>query len=184
MIQKYEIIYADPPWSYRDRGCNGSAEKHYPTMTLSEICDLSVQKIAADNAVLFIWATYPMIAECLDVIKAWGFRYKTIGFQWVKTTKNGKYFFGLGHWTRGNTEPCLIATRGKIKRINNSVSQLVVSPLRAHSQKPDEVRDRIVTLIGDKPRIELFARGSFPGWATWGNEVPNTIDFREVIKCG
>lgn len=175
--KKYNIIYADPPWSYTDKGCNGNAEDHYRTMTLTDICNLPVNTagggIAADDCVLFMWATYPMMAEALQVIKAWGFSYKTIGFQWVKQNKSGKgYFFGLGRWTRGNTEPCLIATKGKPRRISAAVSQLVFSPIRSHSQKPDEVRERIVELMGDLPRVELFARQKAQGWDVWGNEAP------------
>lgn len=114
-----------------------------------------------------------MMKEALRLIEAWGFTYKSIAFQWVKQNRSGKgYFFGLGRWTRGNTEPCLIAVKGKPKRISASVSQLVFSPLRRHSEKPDEVRDRIVELMGDLPRIELFARNTAPGWDSWGNEVP------------
>lgn len=121
-----------------------------------------------------MWATYPMMKEALKVIEAWGFTYKSIAFQWVKQNRSGKgYFFGLGRWTQGNTEPCLLAVKGKPKRISASVGQLVFSPLRRHSQKPDEVRDRIVELMGDLPRIELFARETAPGWDSWGNEVPH-----------
>lgn len=129
--------------------------------------------IAADNCVLFLWTTYPMLKEAIKVIEAWGFTYKSIAFQWVKQNRSGNgFFFGLGRWTRGNTEPCLIAVKGKPKRISAGVSQLVFSPLRKHSQKPDEVRDRIVELMGDVPRIELFARNTAAGWDSWGNEVP------------
>lgn len=171
--KKYNIIYADPPWSYKDKGCNGNAAQHYPLMKDADICALPVKDIAADDCVLFMWATYPKLQEALDVIKAWGFTYKTIGFQWVKQnrSRNGT-FFGLGRWTRGNTEPCLIATKGKPARVSKSVGQLVFSPIRAHSQKPDEVRDRIVELMGDLPRVELFARSAAAGWDCWGNEAP------------
>lgn len=173
--KKYNIIYADPPWSYSDKGCNGNAEAHYPTMKLDDICKMPVNLaggIAADDCVLFMWATYPMLKEALKVIDAWGFTYKSIAFQWVKQNRSGNgLFFGLGRWTRGNTEPCLIAVKGKPKRISASVGQLILSPLRKHSQKPDEVRDRIVDLMGDLPRIELFARHTAPGWDSWGTEI-------------
>ena len=170
--KKYDIIYADPPWRYQDRKCNGACEFHYNTMKIDEICKLPIQKITKKHAVLFLWCTYPMLQEALQLINAWGFRYKTIGFQWVKQNKSGNgFFFGLGRWTRGNTECCLIATKGKPKRINNSVSQLIVSPIQAHSQKPSETRDRIVKLMGDLPRIELFARQTADGWDCWGNET-------------
>ena len=190
--KKYNIIYADPPWTYKDKNCQGNAAQHYALMKDSDICSLPIKDIAADDCVLFMWATYPKLKEALDVIEAWGFTYKTIGFQWVKQNRSGEgHFFGLGRWTRGNTEPCLVATKtpnliapedstapcllatkGKPKRVNASVSQLVFAPLRAHSQKPDEVRDRIVELMGDLPKIELFAREAFPGWDCWGNEAP------------
>lgn len=180
--KKYNIIYADPPWRYHDRKCKGACEFHYNTMKIDEICKLPIQKITKKDAVLFLWCTYPMLQEALQLINAWGFRYKTIGFQWVKQNKIGNgFFFGLGRWTRGNTECCLIATKGKPKRINNSVSQLIVSPIQAHSQKPSVTRDRIVQLLGDLPRIELFARQTADGWDCWGNE---TDKFEKEVKYG
>ncbi len=125
-----------------------------------------------------------MIGEALKLIEAWGFTYKSIAFQWIKQNRSGKgHFFGLGRWTRGNTEPCLIATKGKPKRISASVSQLVFSPLRRHSQKPDEVRDLIVELMGDLPRIELFARETAPGWDVWGDEAPAPEAEKEETQC-
>ena len=171
--KKYSVIYADPPWSYKDKRCNGNAADHYPTMCIEDICSLPVQDLSADNCVLFLWATYPMLKEAVKVIEAWGFKYKSIGFQWVKQNRSGNgYFFGLGRWTRGNTEPCLIAVKGKPHRASNSVSQLIFAPLRAHSQKPDITRDKIKELMGeDHSYIELFARNKTPGWDVWGNEV-------------
>lgn len=169
--KKYSIIYADPPWKYDDSGCEGAAAAQYKTLTLKELGKLPVADIAAPDCVLFMWATYPKLKEALSVIDAWGFKYKSIAFQWVKLNKSGNgYFFGLGRWTRGNTEPCLIATKGKPKRVSASVGQLIFSPLREHSRKPDEARDKIIELVGDLPRIELFARESVKGWDTWGNE--------------
>lgn len=170
--KKYDIIYADPPWRYNDRRCNGACENHYETMKIKDICDLPVKNLCSDNCVLFLWTTYPMLQEAFKLIESWGFKYKTIGFQWIKQNKSGNgYFFGLGRWTRGNSECCLIATKGKPKRINNSVSQLIVSPIQSHSKKPDETRKKIVELMGDLSRIELFARQSTKGWDVWGNEV-------------
>ena len=170
--KKYNIIYADPPWRYQDRKCNGACEFHYNTMKIDNICELPVKDITDKDCVLFLWTTYPMLQEAMQLIKAWGFKYKTIGFQWVKQNKSGNgFFFGLGRWTRGNTECCLIATKGKPKRVNNSVGQLIVSPIQAHSEKPNEARTKIVELMGDLPRIELFARQYAEGWDCWGNEV-------------
>lgn len=170
--KKYNIIYADPPWDYNDKGCNGAANNHYTSMTAEKICNLPVNQIADKNCILFLWVTYPKIQEAMKIIEAWGFTYKTIGFQWIKLNKNeiGCYF-GLGRWTRGNTEPCLIAVKGKPKRISASVSQLIFAPITKHSEKPPVVRDKIIELIGDLPRIELFARQKTDGWDCWGNEV-------------
>ena len=170
--KKYDIIYADPPWRYNDRRCNGACENHYETMKIKDICDLPVKNLCSDNCVMFLWTSYPMLQEAFKLIESWGFKYKTIGFQWIKQNKSGNgYFFGLGRLTRGNSECCLIATKGKPKRINNSVSQLIVSPIQSHSKKPDETREKIVELMGDLSRIELFARQSTKGWDVWGNEV-------------
>lgn len=185
--KKYNIIYADPPWSYKDKKCNGNCEKYYNTLSIVELKNMPIQRIADKDCVLFMWVTYPQLKCGLELIESWGFKFKTIGFQWVKLNKKTdlkryKYFnledelkkicfFGLGRWTRGNTECCLIATKGKPKRVNNSIFQLIFSPLEEHSKKPDEARTRIVQLLGDLPRIELFAREKFDGWDCWGNEV-------------
>ena len=178
-MKKYQIIYADPPWNYADQGCQGTMADHYKGMKLADICALPVKDIAADNSILFLWATFPMLKEALTVIENWGFSYKTIGFLWVKLNKNNMgAFFGLGRWTRGNTEPCLLATKGKPKRISPSVFQLVMTPRQAHSKKPPLVREQIINLVGDLPRIELFARRKVEGWDCWGNEVESDIDLR------
>jgi len=177
--KKYEVIYADPPWSYHTwskKGNGRSAESHYPTMDLHDICTLPVADIANKDAVLFLWVTFPNLQEGLEVIKAWGFEYKTVAFTWVKRNKvSPSWFVGLGHWTRANAEICLLATRGKPKRISKSVRQIVDVPIERHSKKPDEVRNRIIELMGDVPRIELFAREQTQGWDVFGNEVDSTI---------
>ena len=175
-MKKYQIIYADPPWRYQDKGCNGNCEAHYSTMKIKDIASLDIDSICDDNCVLFLWTTYPMLEEALYLINQWGFRYKSIGFQWVKLNKKALTpFYGLGRWTRGNTEPCLIATRGKPKRIAKDVFQLIQEPIRGHSRKPDKVRSEITRLMGELPRIELFARAKTPGWDVWGNEVESDI---------
>lgn len=168
------MIYADPPWRYQDRKCKGACEKHYPTMPIKEICGLPVPKITDKDSVLFLWVTYPMLREGMQVIKSWGFQYKTIAFQWIKTypKQTDKYVLGLGRWTRGNTECCLLGVHGKPKRKRKDISQLVIAPLTRHSQKPLIVRDKIKLLMGDDiPSIELFARSPAYGWHCWGNEV-------------
>lgn len=170
--KKYKIIYADPPWSYNDKNCSGACERHYKTMRLQDIQSLPINKISDKDCILFLWATYPMINEALSTIKSWGFKYKTIGFQWVKQNKRGNGFFlGLGWWTRGNSECCLIAVKGKPKRISASVGQLIFAPLTRHSAKPPETREKILQLMGNLSRIELFARQQVDGWDCWGNEV-------------
>jgi len=172
--KKYNIIYADPPWTYKvwtAKGGHKSASAHYNTMQLEDICQLPVWEITDNNCILFLWATYPNILEAFEVIKAWGFEYKTVGFTWVKMYSNGNPVCGLGYWTRSNAEICLIATKGKPKRVNKGVYQIVFSKQEGHSKKPAEVRNRIVQLMGDLPRIELFARQKTHGWDVWGNEV-------------
>lgn len=182
-VKRYQIIYADPPWSYQDQGCHGAMGKHYKGMNLKDIKNLPINKISCKNSVLFLWATYPMYPEALEVIKAWGFTYKSIAFQWLKLNPKSKTpFYGLGRWTRGNTEPCLLAVKGKPKRVSASVFQLVEEPRQKHSQKPSIVRNKIVELMGNLPRIELFARKpkdffneSYKGWDVWGDEVESDI---------
>ncbi len=172
--KKYNIIYADPPWKYSDSNCSGACEKHYKTMRLNEICDLPIQNITDKDCVLFMWTTYPMLNEALKVMSAWGFTYKTIAFQWLKQNKSGKgFYFGLGRWTRGNTEPCLLAVKGKPYKYvqSKSISQIIEYPLTQHSQKPPVARDKIIQLMGDLPRIELFARQTVSNWDCWGDEV-------------
>lgn len=187
---KYSIIYADPPWSYNSRMALGrgasrsSAEDYYSTMTLEQICAMQgvINDIAAKDCILFLWVTMPKLFDAQCVISDWGFTYKTVAFVWVKRNKiyNEKRaelhggiddFMGQGRWTRQNAELCLLCTKGSPKRISAKVRQIVYSPIREHSRKPDEVRDRIVDLCGDVPRIELFARQQVDGWDCWGDEV-------------
>lgn len=176
--KKYKVIYADPPWQFEtwsDKGKGRSAEKHYDTMPLEDIKKLPVGELADKDCALFIWATSPMIQQALEVIKSWGFTYKTVAFTWVKKDMTGKLFDGLGFWTRANSEFCLIATKGSPKRTSFNTSQIVITKKRQHSRKPDEVRELIVKLMGDVPRIELFARHRFEGWDVWGKEAPKQI---------
>lgn len=172
--KKYNIIYADPPWSYRDK-CNAGkrgASHKYKTQSIDWIKGLPVCDITADDCVLFLWATMPQLPVAIDVINAWGFWYKTNAFTWVKKNKKSdSWFWGMGNWTRANPELCLLATNGSPRRVSAAVHSVIASPIRAHSQKPDETRKRIVELMGDLPRIELFAREITPGWDVWGDEV-------------
>ena len=182
-MKKYNIIYADPPWQYERTGAQGSAEKIYPTMSVDDICNLPVAELSDKNSILFLWATFPKIPEALKVINAWGFTYKSVAFVWLKQNKSGNvWFYGLGFWTRGNAEICLIATKGSPKRQSNKVHQFIISPLRRHSQKPDEARNKIIELAGDLPRIELFARQQTDGWTVWGNEVASDFDIESYRR--
>ena len=146
-------------------------------MKLSDICALPVADIAHEDCVLFLWVTFPNLQEAFEVIKAWGFTYKTVAFTWCKRNrKSPGWFVGLGHWTRANAEICLLATKGKPRRISKAVRQIVDTPIERHSKKPDVVRERIVELMGDVPRIELFARERIDGWDAFGNEVESDIE--------
>jgi N6-adenosine-specific RNA methylase IME4 len=180
-VKKYQIIYCDPPWKYNSRANHktrfrGGACGHYPLMSMDEIKALPIDKIAGDNCVLFMWCTFPYLDEQIKLFNHWGFRYRTLGFSWIKTnSKNGKPFFGVGYYAKSNCEVCLMGMKGQLKPISNKISSVVISPRRKHSQKPDEVRERIVKLFGDLPRIELFAREKFPGWNVFGNEVESDI---------
>ena len=178
---KFSVIYADPPWTFKtwsEQGKGRSAENHYTCMTLQQIRELPVADLAAEDCALFLWATDPLLPQALDLIERWGFNYKTVAFVWAKLNKNAPttlwteadFFTGMGYWSRANSELCLLGTKGKPQRQSASVRRLVVAPRREHSRKPDEVADRIVRLMGDVPRIELFARTSQPGWSVWGDE--------------
>lgn len=178
-MKKYGIIYADPPWHYRvysKKGAGRSAESHYPTMTIEEIQALPVSELANKDCALFMWITFPLLKESLSVLSAWGFKFKTIAFVWIKQNrKSDSLFWGMGYWTRANAEFCVLATKGKPKRMAKNVHQVIVSHIEEHSKKPDEARRRIVRLMGDLPRIELFARQKTAGWDVWGNEVESDI---------
>ena len=176
--KKYRVIYADPPWEYKESGGGkrGTAGMPYPTMSTKDICDLPVKDICEETSILFIWATFRKLEECLKVIKAWGFEYYGLGFDWVKTNKNQDTpCWGMGYYTRQNTEVCLIGVKKNPKhrikpQVRNELS-VVHSKKREHSKKPDEIRNSIVNICGDIPRIELFARQFAEGWDCWGNEV-------------
>jgi site-specific DNA-methyltransferase (adenine-specific) len=177
---RYSIIYADPAWQYNKRNNSntkfGKGAHHYDLMHLNDIKELGVPNISDNNCALFLWVTFPRLQEGLDVIKAWGFEYKTIAFNWIKTNKNNnRPFFGIGYYTKSNTEACLLGIKGKMKPVSNKVSSVIITPREAHSKKPDIVRDKIVELFGDIPRIELFARQKVNGWDSWGNEIDSDI---------
>jgi len=169
--KKYNIIYADPAWSYYEGG-NKAQSVHYKTMSMESICNLPVKNITDDNCILFLWVTFPILQECFKVIESWGFKYSTCGFNWIKKNKvSDTNFFGCGGWTRANSELCLIATKGQILRLDNTISQVIETQIESHSKKPAIVRELITRLVGELPRIELFSRKALDGWDCWGNEV-------------
>jgi N6-adenosine-specific RNA methylase IME4 len=178
-MKKYKIIYADPPWKYANERDNDPAQggMTYPTMTVAELSALKINDISDKDSTLFMWVTMPKLKEGLEVMEAWGFRYITCAFTWVKLNpKSGGIYSGMGHWTNGNAEICLLGKKGKgTPRVEKNVKQIVLAPRGKHSAKPPEVRDRIVRLVGDLPRVELFAREVASGWSNWGNEIETEI---------
>jgi N6-adenosine-specific RNA methylase IME4 len=178
-MDKYDLILADPPWHWASRSAKGegrAAKKHYDVMSLDDIKALPVSSLVNDNSVLLMWAIDPMLDVAFDVIKAWGFTFKTVGFYWVKTTKTGGYFKGMGYYTRANCEQALLATRGKgLARISKSVPRLIVAPRGRHSEKPDIVHLQIERLFGSVKRLEMFARKPYPDWSVFGNQVDGSI---------
>lgn len=188
-MKKYQIIYADPPWSYYNDMTVIPEENHsglglmkkvpYPVMSSSDIKALPIKNLADDNCILFIWTTDYHLARCCEVIKEWGFDYKTVGFVWQKLNKQNQPVCFMGTYTlKSGVELCLLATKGKnaTKLVKNrKVRALLQSQREIHSKKPDEIRNRIVELCGDIPRIELFARQQTNGWDVFGNQVENSI---------
>ena len=149
-------------------------------MNIEQLCSMPIGVLAAENCALFMWVTFPTLREAFALLDAWSFTYKSVAFVWVKQNKKTpSLFWGMGYWTRANAEICLLATKGKPKRRSASVHQVIVSAVEHHSKKPDEVRDRIVELMGDLPRIELFARERADGWDAFGNEVKSDIYLEE-----
>jgi N6-adenosine-specific RNA methylase IME4 len=175
-MKKYQIIYADPPWSYY-LGGKKNASRHYKCMKIEDIYALPISGLADDNCALFLWSTFPMLPECIQTIKRWGFKYSTNAFTWVKRNKKAhSWFWGCGNYTRSNAEICLLGMKGTLKRQQKNVHQIIDCAVGEYSSKPDEVRYRIIKLFGDLPRIELFARQKTEGWDVWGNEVESDIE--------
>jgi N6-adenosine-specific RNA methylase IME4 len=190
----YGAIYADPPWHFNtwaefkplaSGGNTRAVQRYYGTMKPDELMGLPVSSLAADDSCLFMWICWPNLLESLDLIKAWGFEYKTCAFAWMKAHAKQIDMFrddidvqvGLGYWTRANSEVCLLATRGKPKRLNADVRQGIIAPRREHSRKPDGVHERIERLVAG-PYLELFARQKRAGWDVWGNQ---TDKFKAVV---
>jgi N6-adenosine-specific RNA methylase IME4 len=178
---QFGVIYADPPWHFKnfsEKGTGRNAVAHYDCLDFEQLKRIDVGAWAARDCVLFLWATDPLLPKALELIEAWGFRYKTVGFYWVKTNRRvdlnalgpDDFFTGLGYWTRANAEQCLLATRGNPPRLAKDVRRLIVEPRREHSRKPEQIYERIERLARG-PYLEVFARQTRPGWRAWGDQV-------------
>src|SRR5258706_79223 len=172
--KKFAVILADPPWhelTWSERGGLRAPQSRYDTMTAAEVATLPVQPASAKASVLLLWTPWSQLRGALDVIKAWGFEYKTVAFNWVKQNRGGEGLHtGMGRWTRSNSEICLLATSGDPLRLDMGVHQVIMAPVGEHSAKPGEAYERIERLLAG-PYLELFARAERPGWVVWGNEV-------------
>lgn len=178
----FGAILADPPWGFKTwsgpekKVASRGTVAPYRTMEMGDIAALPVADLAAEDCCLFMWFVWPTLPDALRLIESWGFAYKTCGFCWMKADQYRLFALeedvrmGLGYWTRSNTEACLLATRGKPKRSDNSVRQGIIAPIREHSRKPDGIHERIERLVAG-PYLELFARQQRPGWTVWGNET-------------
>ena len=176
--KKYQIIYADPAWQYKSKEClakksilNGKLNTHYSTMSMNDLKKLPVGGVSDDNCLLFLWVVSPMLDECIDVLKSWGFKYSTIGFIWHKQKTNP------GSYTMSECEICLIGKKGNIPtpRGLRNIRQFLSESKTKHSSKPEEIRNRITQMFPTQNKIELFARQKVEGWDSWGNEVESDI---------
>lgn len=153
------------------------AASQYPVMNINDLCALPVEKLADEDCILFMWWVASQPEEAIKLANSWGFTVKTMtGFNWVKTTVLGKLFFGMGFYTRAGSECCLIAVKGKPKRINAGIRSVIMHAIDKHSKKPNVFREQIIKMMGDLSRIELFAREQKEGFDVWGNEIQNTIE--------
>ncbi len=182
-MKKYKIILCDPPWSFNSKKAGGNmtsgALAKYPTMTMTELKALDVESLCEDDCILVMWWVGSQPQEALNLVKAWGFTIKNMnGFVWNKLTKNHKPFFGMGFYTRAGSESALIAIKGKASNLvdNHGVRAVRSAVVGRHSAKPGGFRDDIVTMCGDVPRLEMFAREAVSGWDAFGNEAPNSIE--------
>lgn len=175
---KYQVIYADPPWEYKESGGGkrGTAGLPYETMSTDEICSLPISDISTNESILYLWATDPKLPEAIRVLESWGYTYKGIAYTWVKLNKKTpSVFWGMGNYSRKNAEFVLLGVKKNtvktIKPLVRNSHQIIMESIQDHSKKPDKARNEIVRVCGDIPRIELFARQTAEGWDCWGNQV-------------
>lgn len=191
----FRVVLADPPWNFENYSANGEQKnpnQHYPCMRVDEMEDMPIHLLCADDCVLFLWCTWPMMPVWDRFVRAWGFHYAGLAWEWIKFNRQtDKFAFGPGYGTRKNLEPCLLATRGSpslkadqsffgqtVETRSHSVRDFIMAwPLdaimakrREHSRKPDEQYERIEQMF-DGPYIELFSRSDRQGWSSWGNDV-------------
>lgn len=196
--KRYSAIMIDPPWQFKvwsnETGIARSADNHYPTLDIKELKKLPIQRLMGEDCAVFMWAIWSMLPEALELGKAWGLTYKTLGFDWLKRTSTGqKWHMGMGYWSRANSEPCLLFTKGNPKRKSKEVRQLLVEddsqlPLfppmvnrvLSHSAKPTESYCRVEQLV-DGPYLDVFARRKTKGWDAIGNEIDGR-DIRDVLS--
>ena len=181
-MKKYRVIYADPPWRFKNFSVKGegrNAISHYDCLTLPDLKKLNINRYADKDCALFMWVTDPMLDQGLELMKSWGFKFKTVAFYWAKTNIKANlkklsaekdFFTGLGYWTRANCEQCIMGTIGNPTRKSKDVRRLIIDKRREHSRKPEQIYDRIEKLI-DGPYLELFSRNTKPNWDSWGNQV-------------
>ena len=192
-MKKYNIIYAYPPWNFGNRMYSSNKNDHhreitraYDVMNTKDIANINVKDITEDDAICFMWTTDAHIPDALEVMKAWGFKYKTVAFIWNKKEKNGKQVCFMGQWTMKGSEIVLLGTKGKMTQYLKSrkVRQLVEAERERiiHSRKPQIIRDKIVEMFGDElPKLEMFARVKTDGWDVWGNEVECDVNLMDAI---
>lgn len=172
----YGAVLADPPWPFRiysgtDNTPHRTEEDHYAVMSIDDLRGLPVAQLAAPDCALFLWVVDAQLHRAIEVGNAWGFLYKTRAFEWLKTKQSSDgYRIGMGYWTRKQSESCLLFTRGKPRRLDKGVRQIIEEPIREHSRKPDEAYNRIERLVSG-PYCELFARHHHCGWDSWGDDL-------------
>lgn len=178
--QLFDVILADVPWpfeTYSDKGKGRSAENHYSVMSVDDICALPVARLIPDNCALFFWAVWPRIFDAQKVIEAWGFTFRALAWEWVKLNQSGMGLrMGMGYYTRANVEPLLLAVKGSMPVCDKGILNVLMSPIRQHSRKPEEQYDRIESLYPNRRYLELFARRPRAGWTSLGN----AIDGRDI----
>lgn len=177
-MKKYKVIYADPPWEYRNRigGHGTNVKDHYETMSMKELYDLDVKSISDKDCALFLWTTDSYLKRAISLMESWGFKYKTIAFVWLKLTPSKKPVYNPAPYTGKSCEICLLGLKGHVtKYIVERPKQFCSTIRQGHSEKPNQIRQRIQNMFPDVPKIELFERQRFDGWDAFGNEIESDV---------